>query len=242
MVAQKGNIVSVGPVNWDFGSKVVLPNWIVVTISGVTYKQLLQYHGQWLRTPQLEIVSQDLAVDEFRIRIFGKTPSLGGRGGITLVEAQKFINDWNATVVLSDENSVTFDLTIKDAGFSRGFWGLDLPAVVFGEISYDQATGKHIITADYTATSFAPNMVAHVAVNRGADILDNDAGVLTCEIDRFDVRAELLRDIHEELGHAVGKTRYAITEAAVDTVIATGGTGTFTKMQLLSVLIDRADG
>ena len=240
--AQKGNIVSVGPANWDFGAKVVLPNWIVATINGVSYKQVEQYNVQWLRTPQLEVISQDAALDKFRLRLYGKTPSASGRGGIPLAEAQQFIDDWAGAVVSSDANSVTFDLTIKDAGFSKGFWGRDLSAVSFVETSYDEATGKHLITADYSATPFSSNAVAHAAGNRGADILDNDAGVLTYEIDRLDVRAELLRDIHEELGHMVGKTRYAITEAAVDTVIAAGGTGTFTKAQLLSVLIDRADG
>lgn len=242
MHPQKGNIVSPGSANWDFGAKVVLPNWIVVTISDLNYKQVLQYHGQWLRTPQLTVVQSNPVLDQFRLRLQGKTPAASGRGGITLAEAQKFIDDWGVTLVSSDSNSVTFDLTIKDAGFSKGFWGRDLSSVVFAEISYDQGTGKHLVTADYSVTSFTPNAVAHAAIGRGADILDNVAGVLTYEIDRLDVRAELLRDIHEELGHIVGKTRYAITEAAVDTVIGMGGTGTFTKAQLLAVLIDRADG
>ena len=242
MAAQKGNIVSVGPANWDFGAKVVLPNWIVVTISNLRYRAALQWHGQWLRTPQLEIVAHNVALDEYRLRLSGKTPSTAGRGGVTLAEAQQFIDDWDAALFSSDANSVTFDLTVKAAGFSKGFWGRDLPDVVFAETSYDQGTGKHLVTADYSATSFTSNAVAHAARNRGADILDNVAGVLTYEIDRLDVRAELLRDLHEELGHVVGKTRYTITEAAVDTVIAAGGTGTFTKAQLLSVLIDRADG
>ena len=242
MAAQKGNIVSVAAANWDFGAKVILPNWIVVTISDVTYKQALQYKGQWLRTPQLTVVSQDLVLDEWRLRLSGKTPAATGRGGVTLAEAQQFIDDWAATLVSSDANSVTFDLTVKDAGFSKGFWGRNLPSVVFAESSYDQGTGKHTVTADYSATSFSPNAVAHAAVNRGADVLDNVAGVLTYEIDRLDIRAELLRDIHEKLGQMVGKTRFAVTETAVDTVITAGGTGTFTKAQLLSVLIDRADG
>lgn len=42
MATQKGNIVSVAAANWNFGAKVILPNWIVVTISDITYKQPLQ--------------------------------------------------------------------------------------------------------------------------------------------------------------------------------------------------------
>jgi len=93
MCTQIGNIVSVGPANWDCGAKVVLPNWIVVTISDATYKQVLKYSA-----------------------------------------------------------------------------------------------------------------------------------------------------VHKELDQIVGKTRFRITTAAVDQVIALGGIGTFTKAQLLSVLVDRADG
>ncbi len=239
---QKGNIVSIGPANWDFGAKVILPNWIVATISDIPYRQALQWHGQWLRTPQLTVVQSDLVLDRFRLRLSGKTPAATGRGGVTLAEAQKFLDDWDVVIFSSDTNSVTFDMTIKDAGFSKGFWGRDLPGVVFVETSYDQGTGKHLVTADYSVTSFDSNTIAHAAIGRGADIVDNVAGVLTYEIDRLDIRAEFLRDIHEELGHMVGKTRYAITEAAVDTVIAAGGTGVFTKAQLLTVLVDRADG
>jgi len=242
MAAQKGNIVSVFPANWDLGPDEGLPNWIVVTLSDVSYRGALQYIGQWLRTPQLEVISQNLVIDGFRLRLYGKTPAANGIAGITLADAQQFIDDWSATLFSSDANSVTFDLTIKDAGFSKGFWGRDLPGVVFAETNYDQGTGKHLVTADYSATAFPANAVAHQAANRGADILDNVAGVLTYEVDRLDVRNQLLRDVKEKLGHMVGKTRYAITEAAVDTVIAIGGTGTFTKAQLLSALIDRADG
>ena len=240
--SQKGDVVSIGPANWDFGAKVILPNWIVVTISNLRYRAALQWHGQWLRTPQLEVVAHNAALDGYRLRLSGKTPSLSGRGGITLAEAQKFIDDWDCVLFSSDANSVTFDFRVRDAGFSKGFWGRDLPNVVFAETSYDQATGKNIVSADYSATAFDSNAVAHEAVNRGADILDNDAGVLTFELDRADIRAELLRDIREELGRMVGKTRYAVTESAVDAVIANGGTGTFTLAQLQANLIDRADG
>lgn len=242
MIPQKGNIVSVGPANWEFGASVILPNWIVVTLSNVTYRQALAYHGQWLRTPQFEIVAHNPAQDRYRLRLKGKTPSRASRGGITKDDAQVFMDDWDATYVSNTPNAVIFDLGIKDAGFSLGFWGPDLTGLVFTEVSYDRATGKHICTADYSATAFDSNTVAHEARNRGADILDNDAGVLTFEIDRLDIKAELLRDIHEELGNQVGRTRYAITEAAVDAVIASAGVGTFTRTQFLSVLIDRADG
>ena len=242
LAAQKGNIVSIGADNWDFGGKVILPNWIVVTISDVTYQQALAYHGQWLRTPEFVVVAHNATSDGYRLRLKGKTPALSGVGGVTLAEAQEFIDDWDATYVSNDSNSVTFDLSVRDAGFSKGFWGRDLPGVIFAESSYDEVTGKHIVTADYSATAFDSNAVSHQAVGRGADVTDNVGGVLTFEIDRLDVKAEMLRDIHEKLGHMVGKTRYSISESAVDTVIASGGAGTFTKAQLLGVLVDRADG
>lgn len=243
MAPQKGNIVRVAPAKWQFGTKVVLPNWIRVAISDLTYKQARQYNMPWMRTPQLEVVLSDLALDRFRLKIVGEAPDLAGVGGFPQARVQAFLDAWDLTPVSTDNNSVTFDLDVKVAGFSSGFWGgLNVGNMVFAQTSYNQGTGRHIVTADYSATSYDANTAAHVVKKRATDVLDNDGGVVTYELDRMDVRAAFLEDVHDRLSVMVGRTRYHVTEAAVDAVVGAGGTGSFTEAQFLGVLQDRADG
>ena len=246
MCAQKGDIVRVHPANWEFGSKIVLPNWIRVRVNGTTYQASKYLHSRWARRPELAVVAQDTVIDRLRLRLHSVEASAGELGGITLAETQPFVDAWDCTVFSSDINSVTFDLNVRDASFSVGFWGDAIDdvtftnGVVFNEISYDQEAGKHVCTADYSASIFDGNQFADRAIRRGADVLDNIDGVLTYEVDRQDIRAELRRDMHEVFAHYIGKHRYSVSASAVDQVIAAGGTSTFGIVQLTLQLQDRA--
>ena len=233
----KGSIVSAGPANYDFGSAVTLPDWIVVTVNGVTYNELAAYRTPVDVRAAFTVDSSDLVNDVHTITLGVTTP--GALAGITRANVEAFLESWGVTILSHTAGTVTFTMGVNDAVESNGFWGSDVSGVVFLETSYDQGTGKHVITANYAATAWNSNVVAHRAIVRGCDVLDNAAGILTFEVDRIDIRNEFLRVIGERVNDRVAKSRYAITEASVDQIVALGGTATVSRAQFLAALVDR---
>lgn len=232
----KGSIVSVRPANWAWGSAEALPNFIRVTVTDATFKQVEQYARRLQRNPVLNVDSSDLVTDIHRCTITTDTP--GPANGITQSDVQQFLTEWDLDYVSHTTQAVTFDIDIERAAKSLGFWRRDLTGIVFNQTNYDQGTGEHTLTADYSATAFNPNNVAQAVMARNADVVTNTGGVITFVVERVDVRQRFLRDMQDVFGDVSLKRQWRITPAAVDTVIGNGGTGTYTAAQLQSVLVD----
>lgn len=237
----KGDIVEVRGSSTPFGG--AEPNsFVLVEVPDVPMAAWEQYGNKhWRTNLQWEVVASNLAQDGYRIRIWSDTYRAGdGKGATAREHIEQFINRWGGSVVDFAANQVRFDIRIIDAIQSTEFWDWpDLTGVVFTEQDYNQTTGVHRVQMDYSAVPTNPTSVERRAVNLGATIISHQGRVLVMDIDRADVRKQFIEDIQRGGKQNVERFRYRITSAAVDAVIAAGGTMTTDAATLMTYLRDK---
>jgi len=241
LVEAKGAVVEVRHVDDGYGAAEVPPNFVRIKLSDGFLSDLEQYGGRWERNVDWQVVSHDTVLDVFELRIFSTNPGLSNVGAITLNEVSSIVLDWNGTIISNTTNEVVFDIGIFNAIKSFAFWQLAaVNAVTFNEISYDQATGTHRISADYSLTGARPKNVDELVRQKGATIVSHSGKIITFDITTSVVTAQIKTYFKDKLKKVVLRRRFSIPIANVDTAIAAGGEITVTLAQLQANIIDES--
>lgn len=233
---RKGGIVTVRPVSWAWGAKEALPDWIQVTVTGVSFATARDFMTRWRRQLSVEVVESDMSVDRHRLRLTASpTRSSDGKGAITREQVESFLSEWRATVVQFGSNEVVCDVLVGEMAASDGFFDADVSGVTFSD-SYDHASGVHTITAQYSG--FAANVVSNKILMLGGEVLSNDGSEVVYSVDRPTLRTRFIEDLERTFSGDVDRNRWYIDPTAVDQVIASGGHTEVTLTQFQNNLRD----
>jgi len=151
-------------------------------------------------------------------------------GGLTKDKVEGYLNDWGAVVFSFGPNEVVFDFSIYLLTTSNNFWTkgkLDPVNIIWNEISYNETTGIHRISADYSALTNNPSFIERRINKRLEDgvIVSHVNQVLTFEISRTSIlqlfKAELKKDVRQRF--KVKQKRWRLSNAAVNNIISQGG-------------------
>lgn len=241
---KKGYPVLAMPDGWPWAAGEGLPGFVLLKVPDATVAEVTQFFSAWQRQVDWSIVSQNLALDGFRLNLVCTNPSVTdqgvGAGKITRVMVETYLNNWGATVFSIADNSVVFDTTIYNAVISQGFWGVDLSGVVFSQISYVQATGVHTIQVDYTnKIAWKAADVASMVVIIGGAVVSNVAGIAQFTITRTTASNAFKTDVQQKLAQVLYLRQYHFLSSLVDVVIANGGVQTSSKSTVLSAIKNR---
>lgn len=236
---RKGDVVEVRANGAFYGAREGLPDFVIVKCPNLLMKTARDYVKPWDKQIQFVVVSSDSALDGYRVRLFTANASASGLGHVTRAQVETFINSWGGSVVSVAANKVVFDITILDAIKSSGYWDIDLAGVIFTEVSYDPATGVHVIDADYNAIDNNPSYIETFLEGKVKSIVSHANKVIRFEIDRDMVRTEFEGDIARGAKQSIERRRWYVPPATVDTVVGLGGVVTVTPTQLTAYLKDR---
>lgn len=237
---RKGGIAAVRPVGWVWGTREGLPNWVQATVTGVSFAEARDFMARWRRQVSVEVVESDLSVDRHRLRISASPiRTSDGKGAITREQVEAFLAEWRAEVVSFGTNEVVCDVLVGEMAASRGFFNADVSGVTFSD-AYDQPSGTHTITAQYSG--FSANVVSNKIIMLGGEVLSNDGSEVIYTVDRPTLRTRFIEDLERTFSGDVDRNRWYIAPAAVDQVVANGGHMQVTLAQLQSNLRDALNG
>ena len=241
----KGTIAGVKDQPCVWGSKEGLPYSIRVVIPDVTRAQILAYTGKWKLEYDYEVISHKLPKDEYRIRLFSLYPSASGLNVITREQVENYLLRWGGKFKSISDNEVVFDFTVYGSAISQGVWGEHALSVGFGEVSYNQDTGVHVVDADYSGIDPTPNpaQVERVVVGKGGLIVlhDIENKVVRFSFDKTLVTERLKRSIHDRLSQTFEAHQYYIDNDFIDDVVSQGGEVTVNRSEMLTYVKNRLD-
>jgi len=240
---KRGDVVEVRANDSPYSSMERLPDFIIIKIPELLLSAIEEYQTGWNLDIDFEIVNYDAALDGYRIKAFSTNASVSGKGYLSIQQIENFLLRWNATVLLTSQNEVIFDIWIFNAIKSPVFWDErpNVDNVVFSE-SYDQGSGIHEITADYSALNLNPTYVERYVRFKADEIISHSNREIVFTITRNNVFSEFKEDIKRKLKKVmIGKRLYYFGSGVVDTVISQGGVITATESELESYIKSKLD-
>jgi len=225
----------------QYGGKQVLPKFGQIIVTDATVGEInTTYCSEWERVVDWEFVGHNYVIDGHRLNVFTQRDlvSASGLNGLTRDKVETFLNNWGASVFSIAQNSVVFDALISDAISSDGFWGINLSGGLFSEVAYDQSTGIHTTRITYSSIPGATaEIVAARIVERGCVITANQPAqsriTFTCGRDLVFQAFKL--DVKSRVDRTYARRKWRVTQAAIDAIIAAGGTITVTRDQMLDL-------
>jgi hypothetical protein len=239
----KGDIVEVRAAGSPLGELEAL-RFVRVEVSNAAPAAILAFHDEYMQDLDWDVLASDLPIDGHRLLLWTTNRSASGLGDITPARATALLERWGATNIVGqargDAAGVRFDVTVHAAATSEGFWERDdLSGVAFAELAYVQAGGVHDIRLTYPSRNAHAVVIAAVAEK--AQVLADNAGART--IDFRVTRAQLLdafkAAVKERLQTLMKRRRVYVAAAAVDQIIAAGGSVTRTLAQVQANILDR---
>ena len=237
IIDPKGGVIEARMQADGQGSAEKLPTFVRINCN-LALETVENYQKSWNKSADWSVVSNDAAVDSYRLSIKANNPG-AGQGNITSAEIDRFLSDWNFSVFSESVNEVVVDISVYAALTSRGFWGDIADIAIFSELNYNPATGVHQIQADYSSlTRAASKWIDQNIRNRGGVIISHTGKIVVFEMDRADVVAKLKTELQQITNQPVLKRRYQLSAGIVDQAIAAGGELTLTPTELQAALID----
>lgn len=248
-----------------WGTKEGLPYFVRVTVTDadvedvedmvLTYFDATSLLAVWRRFVDWSVVNNNPTIDGWRLRIFATNPGATNFAGLTRDMVETFLNNWNAEVFSAATNEVVFDVAVYEDGSSNpgalqseGFWTGNTSLIDFTEDSYNETTGEHVVTADYTSLPLyisdpdkATILIKNKIEERGGVILSNDSGIAQFSITRLDVLNRFKAEVKRRLEKIIYRKQLRIPESTVDNIVSQGGSIEITLSQLQSYIINRLD-
>lgn len=238
---QKGDLMGIFPDGWDWGVD-DLTNNVAVTVSNGSPSQAAAFLGGWQTSLNYQISALDQAQDLWHVVMQANNARVSdGLGKLDAQHVDMLISGWSLSGVESSPGVIEFDVSVLDAMTSPFFLQGDVSQVVFSEQAYDETSGEHTIMADYSATAYAPNVVAS-RVHNVSELLSHDKvnKQIIYKASRADVLEDFKRWVVDKFEAKLAKSRFRISASSVDAIISAGGEVTRTQAQVEAVLIDRA--
>jgi hypothetical protein len=154
-------------------------------------------------------------------------------GQLTQEKVANYLAGWNASIFSTAQNEVVFDFSIYGLIQSQRFWGgkVDVQVIIWNEVSYDQGTGVHRISANHAALGNNPSFIQQYVRDRlvmyeGEEnitpIISHDNMVIVFEITRDAALRFFKWNVKKKVKESVKRRRWRIISTAVDNVIAQG--------------------
>ena len=231
----KGDVYWVAANSHSYGTA-DLNNRVIVKSPSIALSDARAYMGQLLHRFLIDTLSSDLVTDTHWLKLYSEFSLNPGS-----VNVQKIVDHltlWGATNFATVGQSLEFDLSVFDAAVSEGLWGVNVGALAPAEI-YDQPSGIHTITADYSSTGKNSTPVELKVDEKGFTITNHLNKVITYEVHRSQI-APLLKAEVERYGKGVqAYKRWKFNAPVVDAAVANGGEVTLTPAQVQNNLIDK---
>jgi len=227
--------------------------FVTLSIGDKDLSEMSYFLLPWIREITYQEDAYDLATDAWTLSLIVSNPGVSNLGAATQDDVDRasiFIGNWGGTNVAIVNDSMQFDISIFSAVTSRTFWNCNISMIDFTELSYDQTSGIHIISADYnelmqkqygTSSSFMDvNLLSTTTLQNCMKIISNDGGVIVFYVNRDDVVAAFQADIKRLSSQKVCLRRHYFSSAGVDALIAGGRTlSVATEAEISSYIIDR---
>lgn len=234
----KGDIVEIRATGTPFAG-LEPESFVMVEIPDVTMAIYEQYSQAWNRILDYQVISQDTALDKFRIKVFSTTSSLSNLGIITKDEVEAFLLKWNATVVSFGVNEVIFDFSVYGGVSSPAFWETPVQNIIFSEVSYDSITGTHRISADYSALLNSPTYVERYIASNQCTAISHQNKVIVFDALRSNVLTKFKEGVNQKSNKMIAKRRYYFDLAVIDYIVAQGGVITATVATVATYIKDK---
>jgi len=238
LIELKGSIVEPRHSDDGYGAKEVLPKFVRIYCSDGELSDVEGFHGRWERLLDWFVVGDNASLDGYRLKI-ESTNQGAGDGAVKFADIQQMLLDWGAVVQSQAANAITVDMTVFRAIQSKGFWGRDsVGAINFVEQSYDQETGEHIVSADYSPIGGRPKNHDELVRQHGGTIISHVGRVIVFSINRTDIIQRFKQDLKKAGNQMVRPRRFRVADSIVDVAIAAGGEHIVTLAELQAGVID----
>lgn len=223
------------------------PPWLILKVSNVTKAQVAHYVEPWVRRVDYTVVARSVPQDGWRLDLKTTNPNVSGRGHITLGQAQDCLNGWNASVIGIVNDALRFDISIFGIATSPTYWNRDVSSVQFSEVSYDQATGIHRISANFDNVVFPPGvtkdrivaMITRAVAIRGGSIVSVVEKTATYDVARDAVIGDFRSAVKLKLEDFIAQKRYRFDSTLVDQILSNGRYLEVSSAVAQSNLLDR---
>ncbi len=252
---KRGDPVLVKDDGHTWGALETLPTFVRINVSDATAAEVEQYMKQWQLSYSLAVISQDLVLDQFRLRITANDfNTTSNEGKVTRNQIESYLNGWGAAVVTVADNAVTFDIAILDALKSSRFWSQQIvDRITISEQSYTQITGQHRLSINYstllvtlvgqgnTAAQARARILQEVTKRKGALISNsNQTNTAVIDFGRDDVHDRFNADVAQRKT-AIARRMFRFDSATMDAAELAGGVLVMTKLQAIAGLQDRRE-
>ena len=248
---QKGDIINIrapGPLP----AKMQPPKIVTATITNRRVAELRPYMLPWERSVSFSIDSHNAQTDTYTVTATADITASGdvsawkpGGGALVRAEIEGFLRGWKAVVIGEAANAITFTLSIYDALRSRAFF--QYPSSVLFDLAtwseaYDEASGRHTVTLDYSGLEVNPTNLEN-RVEKLGDVVDHQDGEIEYTADRAAIWQTIQAEIQDLVrGPMVTDRqfhRYGISASDVDTLIGLGGNANQTFAQFAARVTDK---
>lgn len=231
----KGAIVDVRPIDWQWGAGETLPTFVQVEVTDGLFSSAEGWLVSWIRN--IEITLDSSTSTSATLTFSGDlVRESDGLGKISAADLSELISDWGMVVDNDVDNAVTCSLDLFTAATSVGFWKpTEINQIAFTDLGV--VNGFQRVEADYSLTPWDANGVAQRVADRGCEIVSNDGTIIRFGVPVSGIRESLVQDVRE-YREVIKARRYIIAESAVDNAVANGGRIVATETQVNSNIVD----
>lgn len=224
-VYKRGYPVIVFDEGHSWGAEEGLPKFIIVKIPGVNKATIEQYLSEWKQSFVHTEISHNLNSDSYRWAVAAAAEgiSVGGKGKIKQPHVQPILNNMGASIVVSADNEIRYDMTIFSSMNTVGFWDASLSGTVITELDYVKNTGVHTIQIDYSSTKFTAAVVESMILQKGGTIVSNAGGIVVFTIDRTSILNWFQKQVKIHGEKRISRRKYYLTNSFVQNAIDAGG-------------------
>jgi len=240
---KKGDIVQVQPNNHQWGEAEGLPSFVIVKVPELDHNLVLNRMNKWEKTVSVNVIQSDPVLDAARVSVSVDLPGASNKYAITLEQIQTWLKKWGATIYSAAENEIIFDIKVKDAYMSEGFWNRNPAAynISITEIDYDQETYTHTAEIDVFSSQVYFGEIERIVSVKGGTVVNIYDDLITVKFTRYEIRTAFAEDLRNLMKGIIRRRRYKFTEEDVDTAVGMGGVVELTTEQLATHLIDKAN-
>lgn len=249
---KKGYVVEVFD-EADTGYSSAAP-FVLLTISDKIQDEMsAKYLSKWIRTIDFAVVTYAIETDYWLLSMFVSNPGISGVGAAdnnTVIKVEDFIHKWGGSNISVVDQSLQFNIGVYSVATSEKFWKCNVSRIAFTELSYDQTSGVHIISADYsdllnlqegpTSEFMNNNLSSNDHFVNDLNIISHVGTVITFYVHRNAMIVRFENDLRDLSQDVVCRRRYHFSSDGVDAVISGGRTFTVaTEAELSPYIIDK---
>ncbi|MHA2064955.1 MAG: hypothetical protein ACXABY_11325 [Candidatus Thorarchaeota archaeon] len=234
---------------WQWSTAELSSRFLSITITDATLAQVKGYLSGYRQEIDYVVEANDPVQDEWTLNFSVQNPPVSG--GLSLTAGQKAqiqecLLNWNATIETVAPTSVTIKVLIRNAIKSKGFWKTrDFDGITASETDYDQVSGIHTFSVDYSAADAKSSYLQHRVERNGGTVVSHNPANKTAivTISRNNVFAAFKKQADKYCdSHFIRRKKFYLPEAAVSWIEANGRHYVeMTKAQVIAQIRNKQD-